>query len=81
MSSTTREHVEEQLRRVPEERLDLVSAFLDALTRREAASEDGADDDERFQDLLLLAEQSLSAEWNTPEEDAAWAHLAELPTS
>lgn len=80
MSSTTREHVEKQLRRVPDERLDLVSAFLDALTHREAAGEDGADEDERFQELLLLAEQSLSAEWNTPEEAAAWAHLAELPT-
>ena len=75
MSSTTREHVEEQLRRIPDERLDLVSAFLDALTRREVV-----DDDEGSQDLLLLAEQRLSAEWDTPEEDAAWAHLAELPT-
>ena len=80
MSSTTREHVEEQLRRVPDERLDLVSAFLDALTRRESTDAGTAEDDERFQDLLLLAEKSLSAEWDTPEEDAAWAHLAELPT-
>jgi hypothetical protein len=39
-----------------------------------------ADDDERFQDLLLLAEQSLRVEWDAPEEDAAWAHLAGLPT-
>jgi hypothetical protein len=79
MSSITREHVEEQLRCVPDERLDLVSAFLDALIRRESAG-DTADDDEGLLGLLLLAEQGLGAEWDTPEEDAAWAHLAELPT-
>jgi hypothetical protein len=79
MSSTIREHVEEQARRIPDERLDLVSAFLDALSYQEVAGTDAIDDDARAQDLLLLAEQSLRAEWSSPEEDAAWAPLAELP--
>lgn len=31
-------------------------------------------------DLMALAESSLRVEWDTPEEDVAWAHLADLPT-
>jgi len=54
MSSTTRVHVEQQLRRIPDERLDLVSAFLDALTRREVVG-----DDEGSQDLQKRARKPL----------------------
>ena len=28
----------------------------------------------------LLSEKSLAEYWNTPEEDRAWQHLAELPS-
>jgi len=31
-------------------------------------------------ETALLSEKSLAEEWNTPEEDAAWQHLAELPS-
>jgi hypothetical protein len=30
-------------------------------------------------ELALLSEPALSAEWLTPEEDAAWSHLAQFP--
>ena len=28
----------------------------------------------------LLSEPALAVEWLTPEEDAAWSHLAQLPS-
>jgi hypothetical protein len=31
-------------------------------------------------ETALLSEESLAEEWNTPEEDRAWQHLAELPS-
>jgi hypothetical protein len=31
-------------------------------------------------EAALLSEKSLAEEWNTPEEDRAWHHLAELPS-
>lgn len=29
----------------------------------------------RHHETALLSEQALAADWNRPEEDAAWAHL------
>ena len=31
-------------------------------------------------ETALLSEKSLAKDWNTPEEDRAWQHLAELPS-
>ena len=31
-------------------------------------------------EAALLSEASLAEDWNTPEEDRAWQHLAELPS-
>ena len=31
-----------------------------------------------FSETALLSERSLAQLWNTPEEDRAWQHLAEL---
>ena len=31
-------------------------------------------------DLALMSETALAREWNTPEEDQAWAHLSQLPS-
>ncbi len=33
-----------------------------------------------FSETALLTEKSLAEDWNTPEEDRAWQHLAELPS-
>jgi len=31
-------------------------------------------------ETALLSEESLAEDWNKPEEDQAWQHLAELPS-
>jgi len=94
--------VEEQIRRLPTDRLDLLaqllaelnapdedqSARLAAHLQRlveggeggEGAEVDTLEAEADLRDLLLMAETSLRVEWETPEEDAAWAHLADLPT-
>ena len=36
-------------------------------------------DDEKF-DLALLSEAALAKDWDRPEEDEAWSHLAQLPS-
>ena len=30
--------------------------------------------------LALLSESALARDWNRPEEDEAWSHLAQLPS-
>lgn len=35
--------------------------------------------DENF-NLALLSEAALAKDWNRPEEDEAWSHLAQLPS-
>jgi hypothetical protein len=67
MESVTLDRVEEQLRRLSPDKLVLVSEFISTL-----ASVDDRDD---LHDLLLAAETSLRKDWDSPEEDAAWAHL------
>ena len=32
-------------------------------------------------ETALLSEPSLSADWSRPEEDAAWSHLQQAPSS
>jgi len=31
-------------------------------------------------ETALMSEAALTVEWNTPEEDKAWSHLAQLPS-
>ena len=31
-------------------------------------------------EAALLSQKSLAEDWNTPQEDTAWQHLAELPS-
>ena len=31
-------------------------------------------------ELAMLSESALAVDWLTPEEDAAWSHLAQLPS-
>jgi hypothetical protein len=67
MESVTLDRVEEQLRRLPPEKLVLVAEFITTLAN--------AADRDDLHDLLLAAESSLLKDWDSPEEDAAWAHL------
>jgi len=36
-------------------------------------------DDENI-NLALLSESALARDWNRPEEDEAWSHLAQIPS-
>lgn len=69
MPSVTREEVEEQLRQLVPEQLAAVSQFITSLTYLTH----GIDEEHRA--ILFAAETSLRKDWDTPEEDAAWAHL------
>ena len=40
---------------------------------------DEASDPRGAGEAALLSEAALAAGWDTPEEDAAWAHLQDLP--
>jgi len=31
-------------------------------------------------ETAMMSEPALAVEWDTPEEDAAWSHLAQLPS-
>lgn len=63
---STRELIEMELMSLPEEMQRQVYDFVRFLRLKDA--------DERFNGLLL-SESSLAKDWNTPEEDAAWASL------
>lgn len=40
---------------------------------------DEAPSEENF-NLALVSEPALAQDWNRPEEDEAWSHLAQLPS-
>jgi hypothetical protein len=35
---------------------------------------------DELQDLARMSEVALARDWDRPEEDAAWSHLAQLPS-
>ncbi|MCX6904130.1 MAG: DUF2281 domain-containing protein [Verrucomicrobia bacterium] len=63
---STRELIEKEVQVLPEALQREVYDFARFLRRRSA--------EESF-DGLLLSETALARDWNTPEEDAAWASL------
>jgi hypothetical protein len=67
METITIPQVQEQLRRLPPDKLGVVYDFISYLVERSAASES-------FQ-TMLASEEVLGRDWNTPEEDEAWADL------
>jgi hypothetical protein len=67
METVTIPQVQEQLRRLPPDKLGVVYDFISYLIERGASSE-------AFQ-TMLASEDVLSRDWNTPEEDEAWADL------
>jgi hypothetical protein len=60
-----RELITRELDRMPEQDLDRLLAFLRSLKDAHAETAMPA----------LAAESSLAKDWQTPEEDAAWANL------
>ncbi|MGD0388285.1 MAG: DUF2281 domain-containing protein [Tepidisphaeraceae bacterium] len=63
---STRELIERELADLPEPLQREVYDFVRFLRHKS--------DDESFNGLLL-SESALAKDWNTPEEDAAWASL------
>lgn len=63
---STRELIEKELTGLPESLQREVYDFARFLRFKK--------EDEQFNGLLL-SESALSKDWNTPEEDAAWANL------
>ncbi|WIG59090.1 MAG: hypothetical protein OJF49_001837 [Ktedonobacterales bacterium] len=67
MEPVTVERIEEQLRRLPADKLAVVFDFVSYLATREH--------DASVLATMLVAESSLRKDWDRPEEDAAWADL------
>ena len=63
---STRELIEKEVTSLPESLQREVDDFARFLHRK--------NDEESFNGLLL-SETALAKDWNTPEEDAAWASL------
>lgn len=68
------EAIEEQLRELPPEKLAVVYDFVAYLAERERNRLLEDEDSDAFQ-TMLASEAVLRRDWDTPEEDAAWAHL------
>jgi len=66
METVTLEQIEEQLRRLPPEKLAVVLDFVSYLSQQEHT-------DARY--ALLASESALRKDWDRPEEDAAWSNL------
>ena len=64
-------NITEKLQGLPEEKLAAVYHFAAYLSERENVRFA----DVTAQELMLAAEPLLRREWDTPEEDEAWAHL------
>jgi hypothetical protein len=67
MQATTIAQIEERLRQLPPDKLDVVLDFVSYLTERGLASE-------AFQ-TMLASEPVLRRDWDRPEEDEAWRDL------
>jgi hypothetical protein len=73
MTTITVADIDERLRRLPPEKLPVVYDFISYLLERDLA--DALLDDPGPRATLFATEAVLRREWDTPEEDAAWAHL------
>jgi hypothetical protein len=67
MDEATITEIEERLKHLPPSKLAVVLDFVDYLAGKQEKSE-------AYQ-TMLASEQVLSKDWDTPEEDEAWAHL------
>jgi hypothetical protein len=68
MDAVTMEQLNDRLRRLPPEKLGIVFEFVGFLISRPATDPDA-------RAAALASQEVLSREWDTPEEDEAWAHL------
>ncbi len=59
--------IEEQLRQLSEEKLEVVSDFVSYLLEKQRSP--------KSTETALLSEHVLRRDWDRPEEDEAWADL------
>lgn len=74
MQTITVEEIAKILERLPPEKLLVVNDFVNYLAERESPVL-LIDSDASAMECLLASESALRANWDSPEEDAAWAHL------
>jgi hypothetical protein len=67
METATIEQIDERLRELTPAKLAMVLEFVIELAKHPL-------DSEAFR-TMLASEAVLRRDWDTPEEDAAWAHL------
>jgi hypothetical protein len=67
MQTITIAQIEERLRQLPADKLEVVFDFVSYLAERQLTSDS-------FQ-TMLASEAVLRRDWERPEEEAAWAHL------
>lgn len=67
MATDAISQIEERLRQLPPEQLRSVLDFVSYLAEREQGSESWQ--------TMLASEAALRADWERPEEDAAWSDL------
>jgi len=75
METITLSQVNEGLRKLPSDKLSVVYDFITFLVNQESTRvlrEQGAS---YASETMLASEAVLSRDWNTPEEDEAWANL------
>lgn len=73
MISVTIDEIDERLRRLPPDKLTVVYDFVSYLLERDLTDLLADDPDARA--TLFASEAVLRRDWDTPEEDIAWAHL------
>ena len=74
MPAVTIGQIEKCLQQLPAEKLAVVYDFVSYLLERERAKTVDERDDSAIQ-TMIASEAVLGRDWNTPEEDTAWAHL------
>ena len=74
MQAVTVNQITDSLRHLPAEKLVVVYDFVSYLFEREIKATRKRPTTESF-DCMLATESVLRRDWDTPEEDAAWADL------
>ena len=74
MQIVTLPQINERLKLLPPEKLAVVYDFVSYLSERELRLALKDRPSEAYQ-TMLASEKVLNREWDTPEEDAAWADL------
>lgn len=74
MDTITIPQIEERLEQLSPEQLRVVYDFVSYLVEREQIRFDVLTESNAFQ-TMRASEAVLRRDWDTPEEDAAWAHL------